>query len=307
MPHASKSPKVSRLVAILLLVVTALLATTSASLHAQSPLASGPAPRLADGTTTDGIAELLGLDSPTATTFLGAAKQNPASAATTGPGIRIDFGDDEIGKLSSGVELFLFMTLLAFAPAIVLTMTCFPRIIIVLAFLRRAISIQELPPSMVVSGFAVFLTIFVMMPVIQDLHNDAYTPYVTEEIGFEEAMTRASTRMTDFMLRQTREEDIALVLELSESPRPATPADVPFHVVVPAFILSEIKTAFQMGFVLFLPFIVIDLVISSILISMGMFTLPPVVVSTPLKILLFIMVDGWNLVVASLYASFASV
>lgn len=301
MNHSTSPIAFQRLLRSLVFVL-ATLALIVGSAVAQADSRGGSVPDaaslLADGNALGAAAALAASNAP--------GVQSQGNGAS-GPMVSIDLGDDEITNLNTGIELFLFMTLLAFAPAIVMTMTCFPRIVIVLAFLRRAIAIQELPPTTVVTGFAIFLTVFVMMPVIQDLHQDAYQPYVAEEIGFQEAAARASNRMNQFMLRQTREEDIALVLELSDSARPATPADVPFHVVVPAFILSEIKTAFQMGFVLFLPFVVIDLVISAILISMGMFTLPPVVVSTPLKILLFIMVDGWNLVVASLFASFANV
>jgi flagellar biosynthetic protein FliP len=210
-------------------------------------------------------------------------------------------------NVGGAIEIMLLMTLLSLAPAIVLTMTCFTRIIIVLSFIKRAMGMQELPPAPVVTGFAIFLTLFIMKPVASDIHVQALKPYVERQISLEEASTRASTRLTGFMLKQTRPEDIALIVELSGGQRPNTPADVPFHVAVPAFILSEMKTAFQMGFVLFLPFVVIDLVISSLLVSMGMFTLPPVVVSTPLKLLLFILVDGWNLVVGSLAHSFVEV
>ncbi|MEZ5967249.1 MAG: flagellar type III secretion system pore protein FliP [Planctomycetota bacterium] len=210
-------------------------------------------------------------------------------------------------NVGGAVEIVLMMTLLSLAPAIVLTMTCFTRIIIVLSFLKRAMAMQELPPAPVVTGFAIFLTLFIMKPVASDIHTLAFRPYVEQQISLEEAGNRAGARLNRFMLKQTRPEDIALILEMSGGQRPATPADVPFHVAVPAFILSEMKTAFQMGFVLFLPFVVIDLVISSLLVSMGMFTLPPVVVSTPLKLLLFILVDGWNLVVSSLAQSFVEV
>ena len=246
------------------------------------------------------------LDPAISDQLIGPPASPPQNGSTSPSLISVDLGNGPNQKLNTGIELFLFMTLLTFAPALIMTMTCFPRVIIVLSFMRRAIAIQELPPTMVVTGFAVFLTIFIMMPVIENIHEDAYTPYVTEQIGFSEGLGIASSHLTDFMLRQTREEDLDLVLELAQQPRPGTPADVPFQVVVPAFILSEVKTAFQMGFVLFLPFLVVDLVISSILISMGMFTLPPVVVSTPLKLLLFILVDGWNLLVASLFRSFAA-
>jgi flagellar biosynthetic protein FliP len=242
------------------------------------------------------------------------AAQGPATTPTSpvvgpvppGPSVSLQLSGsgatpDNIG---GAMEIVLLMTLLSMAPAIVLTMTCFTRIVIVLAFLKRAIAMQELPPAPVVTGFAVFLTMFIMKPVAVDIHTQAYQPYVAKQISLEEAASRASGRLSQFMLKQTRAEDIELVLQLAHAERPATPADVPFHVVVPSFILSELKTSFQMGFVLFLPFVVIDLVISSLLVSMGMFTLPPVVVSTPLKLLLFILVDGWDLVVSSLAQSF---
>lgn len=196
------------------------------------------------------------------------------------------------------------MTLLAMAPAIVMTMTCFTRIVVVLSFLKRAMSMQDLPPATITTGFALFLSIFVMRPVVVDIYDRAYVPYTEQRIAWQDAAAIATRRMNEFMLAQTREEDVALILELSRTPSPATALETPFHVTVPAFVLSEIKTAFQMGFVLFLPFVVIDLVISSILVSMGMFSLPPVVVSTPLKLLLFILVGGWDLVVASLAESF---
>jgi flagellar biosynthetic protein FliP len=231
----------------------------------------------------------------------------PAASAPTGPGITLSVqGGDGRENLSSALELMLLMTLLAMAPAIVMTMTCFTRIVVVLSFLKRAMSMQDLPPAMVTTGFALFMTIFVMRPVVSDIYDQAYVPYVEQRIDWREAAALASARMNQFMLAQTREEDVALILELSRTPRPRTAIETPFHVAVPAFVLSEIKTAFQMGFVLFLPFVVIDLVISSILVSMGMFSLPPVVVSTPLKLLLFILVGGWDLVVTSLAQSFAT-
>ncbi len=230
-----------------------------------------------------------------------------ATQAPKGPGITLAVnGGDGRENLSSALEIALLMTLLAMAPAIVMTMTCFTRIVIVLSFLKRAMSMQDLPPAMITTGFALFMTIFVMRPVVSDIYDRAYLPYVEHRMDWREAADIATQRMNQFMLAQTREEDVALILELSRTPRPRTAIETPFHVAVPAFVLSEIKTAFQMGFVLFLPFVVIDLVISSILVSMGMFSLPPVVVSTPLKLLLFILVGGWDLVVVSLAQSFAT-
>jgi flagellar biosynthesis protein FliP len=231
----------------------------------------------------------------------------PSATGDQGPGFTLAFRSGD-GKqtLGSALEIVLLMTLLAMAPALVMTMTCFTRIVVVLSFLKRAMSMQDLPPAMITTGFALFMTIFIMRPVVTDIYDQAYTPYVENRIDWREAAGIATGRMNTFMLAQTREEDVALILELSRTPAPATAVDTPFHVTVPAFILSEIKTAFQMGFVLFLPFVVIDLVISSILVSMGMFSLPPVVVSTPLKLLLFILVGGWDLVVVSLAESFTT-
>ena len=235
----------------------------------------------------------------------GAVATPQGAGATAGPGVTLQINTGN-GKqqLGTALEIVLLMTLLTMAPAIVMTMTCFTRIVVVLSFLKRAMSMQDLPPATITTGFALFMTIFVMKPVVGDIYDLAYVPYVENRMDWRQAADIAAQRMNKFMLAQTREEDVALILELSRTPRPATAMDTPFHVAVPAFVLSEIKTAFQMGFVLFLPFVVIDLVISSILVSMGMFSLPPVVVSTPLKLLLFILVGGWDLVVTSLAQSF---
>ena len=223
-------------------------------------------------------------------------------ASTVAPGAA---GDGK-QKLGTALEIVLLMTLLAMAPALLMTMTSFTRIVVVLSFLKRAMSMQDLPPAMITTGFALFMTVFIMRPVVSDIYDQAYVPYTEDRMDWREAAGVATERLNRFMLAQTREEDVALILELSRTPAPATALETPFHVTVPAFVLSEIKTAFQMGFVLFLPFVVIDLIISSILVSMGMFTLPPVVVSTPLKLLLFVLVGGWDLVVVSLAESFAS-
>lgn len=268
------------------LVVAVVVLTASLRAQAPDPTPAGP----------------LSAASPAAAGGAVTAAQDPA-----GPGLTLAFrAGDGRQMLGSALEIALLMTLLAMAPAIVMTMTCFTRIVVVLSFLKRAMSMQDLPPATITTGFALFMTVFVMRPVVSDIYDQAYVPYVENRMDWREAAQIATTRMNQFMLAQTREEDIALILELSRTPRPATALETPFHVAVPAFVLSEIKTAFQMGFVLFLPFVVIDLVISSILVSMGMFSLPPVVVSTPLKLLLFILVGGWDLVVASLAQSFVT-
>jgi flagellar biosynthetic protein FliP len=236
-----------------------------------------------------------------------ASSAPPPSRPPQGPGLTLTFGTgDERQNLGSAIEIVLLMTALTMAPAIVMTMTCFTRIVVVLSFLKRAMSMQDLPPAIVTTGFALFMTIFVMRPVAVDVYDQAWLPYTEQRIDWRQAADVAGRRMNQFLLAQTRDDDIALMLDLSHTPRPRTPEETPFHVAVPAFMLSEIKTSFQMGFVLFLPFVVIDLVISVILVSMGMFTLPPVVVSTPLKLLLFVLVGGWDLVVSSLAQSFSA-
>jgi len=231
----------------------------------------------------------------------------PPVSSLPGPGITLSLHTgDERGTIGTAIEIVLLMTLLSMAPALVMTMTCFTRIVVVLSFLKRAMSMQDLPPALVTTGFALFMTIFVMRPVAVDIYDQAWVPYVEQRLDWRQAGEIAAQRLNTFMLKQTREEDVALILGLSGTPRPQSAAATPLHVAVPAFVLSEIKTSFQMGFVLFLPFVVIDLVISSILVSMGMFTLPPVVVSTPLKLLLFVLVGGWDLVVTSLAQSFVA-
>ncbi len=230
---------------------------------------------------------------------------NPAPSKAGGPSLSIDFGTGKgPTKLSSAVEIVLFLTFLTLAPAIILSMTSFTRIIIVLSFMKRAMSIQEMPPSIVVTGLSFFLTLFIMKPVLSDLNEKALAPYNADQISIMEAGNRAEKIMSTFLFKQTREADLALMYRVAKKNAPATPEEVPFHLLVPAFVLSELKTAFMMGFILFLPFLVIDIVISSVLISMGMFTLPPVVISTPFKVLLFILVDGWNLVIGSSIQSF---
>jgi flagellar biosynthetic protein FliP len=207
--------------------------------------------------------------------------------------------------LAAVIEILVLMTVLTLAPAILITMTSFVRIVVVFSFIRRALSVQELPPNQVVLGFALFLTVVIMAPVGAQIHTDAWVPWSEGKLALADAGRVAGRTLGQFLLKQTREEDIALIVGLTKAPRPQTPKDLPFHVVVPAFILSELRTAFTMGFMVFLPFLVIDMVVSSILLSMGMFMLPPVLISTPFKILLFVLVDGWHLVTRSLVASFA--
>ncbi len=204
---------------------------------------------------------------------------------------------------SKPLEIIVLLTLLSFIPAILVSMTCFTRLIVVFHFLRQALGTQETPNNQILLGLTLFITFFVMSPTLTQVYNEAYKPMSDGEISQTEAIERAIIPLRGYMMKHTRERDLALFLSLSKSPRPATADDVPTTALVPAFMISELKTAFQIGFVLFLPFLVIDLAVSSVLLSMGMMQLPPVVVSTPLKILLFVMVDGWYLIVGSLVKS----
>jgi flagellar biosynthetic protein FliP len=207
-------------------------------------------------------------------------------------------------EVANSIEILFMLTVLALAPSILMMMTCFTRIIIVLSFVRKAISTQTTPPNQVLIGLALFLTFFIMAPIGAEINNNAIQPYLAEEISQEEALNEAMEPIREFMFKQTREKDLALFINISGSEKPNKVEDVPTKALIPAFIISELKTGFQIGFVLFIPFIVIDMVVASTLMSMGMMMLPPVMISLPFKILLFIMVDGWNLIIKSLIMGF---
>ena len=224
----------------------------------------------------------------------------------------LDLGADTLGGAveggagaSTAVKLLVTLTLLAVAPAIVLSMTSFTRLIVVFSLMRQAIGVQQAPPNQVLVGLALFLTWFVMGPTFERVGDVAVEPYFEGEMSEGEALSAAMGPMRDFMMRHTREKDLALMLRMSQSPRPETRADVPTRALVPAFMISELKTAFQIGFLIYIPFLIIDLVVATILLAMGMMVLPPVVISLPFKLLLFVFVDGWNLLVGSLVTSFA--
>jgi flagellar biosynthetic protein FliP len=202
------------------------------------------------------------------------------------------------------IQVFLIISFLSFLPAMLVMFTSFTRIVVVLSFLRQAIGGQQIPPNPVIIGLSVFLTFFVMSPTIDVISKDAIGPYLDKKISIEQAFTAAAPPLKTFMLKQTRQKDIALFLNVAKMQVPATPADLPMRIVVPAFAISELKTAFEIGFLIFLPFLIIDVVVSSVLLSMGMMMLPPVLVSLPFKLLLFVLVDGWNLVVGSIVRSF---
>jgi flagellar biosynthetic protein FliP len=208
------------------------------------------------------------------------------------------------GGRSLALEILVGMTILSLAPAILIMFTSFTRIVVVLAFLRHALGTQQLPPTQLIVGLSLFLTFVVMAPVIHEVNDQALQPYLHEQIDQRTAIERAVEPIKTFMLKQTREKDLALFVRLLHLPRPDSPKELPMTVVVPSFVISELETAFQMGFVLYVPFLIIDMVVSSVLMSMGMLMLPPVMISLPFKVLLFVLVDGWNLVVRSLIQSF---
>ncbi|MDZ5473469.1 flagellar type III secretion system pore protein FliP [Bacillus sp. 31A1R] len=214
------------------------------------------------------------------------------------------FNNSSPTNVATSVKLLLLFTVLSIAPSILVLMTCFTRIVIVLSFVRTALATQQMPPNQVILGLALFLSFFIMAPTFQQVNEQALTPLFNEEINLEEAYERAVIPFKQFMSAHTRQKDLALFLEYSKAERPKSIEDIPLTALVPAFAISEIKTAFQIGFMIFIPFLVIDMVVASILMSMGMMMLPPVMISLPFKILLFVLVDGWYLVVKSLLDSF---
>ena len=214
------------------------------------------------------------------------------------------FNSSSPENVSTSVKLVLLLTVLSLAPSILIMLTCFTRIVIVLSFVRTALATQQMPPNQVLIGLALFLSFFIMAPTFQQVNEEALTPLFNEEINLEEAYERASVPFKEFMSTHTRQKDLALFLNYSKAERPESIEDIPLTALVPAFAISEIKTAFQIGFMIFIPFLVIDMVVASVLMSMGMMMLPPVMISLPFKILLFVLVDGWYLVVKSLLQSF---
>lgn len=204
---------------------------------------------------------------------------------------------------STPLQIVVLLTLLSFIPAILISMTCFTRLIVVFHFLRQALGTQEAPNNQILLGLALFITLFVMSPTLKQVYEDAYKPMSDGTISQSEALEKGLVPLRAYMIKHTREKDLALFIRLSNGPRPNSAEDVPTTALIPAYMISELKTAFQIGFVLFLPFLIIDLAVSSVLLSMGMMQLPPVIVSMPFKILLFVMVDGWYLIVTSLVKS----
>ena len=207
-------------------------------------------------------------------------------------------------KISVLLEILLALTVLSLAPAILVLMTSFTRIIVVFSFLRHALGTQQMPPNQVLIGLALFLTCFLMTPVWQKINQEALQPYLTSEVSQQEAFSKAIQPLRQFMLKQTREKELALFVKTAKLERPQNSTEVPTLVLLPAFVISELKTAFQIGFLIYIPFLIIDMVVASVLLSMGMMMLPPIMISLPFKLLLFVLVDGWWLLVGSLVQSF---
>ena len=221
------------------------------------------------------------------------------------PSFELNIGEaDGPEEVAASIQILLLLTVLSLAPAILIMLTSFTRIVIVLGFLRRAIATQTTPPNQVIIGLALFLTLFTMRTVVADINANALQPYMNEEINQLEAFENAMDPIREFMFRQTREKDLMMFMEIAGEDTYENLQDIPNTILIPSFIISEIKTAFQMGFVLFVPFIILDMVIASTLLSMGMMMLPPAMISLPFKLLLFIMVDGWNIIIRSLVTSF---
>jgi flagellar biosynthesis protein FliP len=228
------------------------------------------------------------------------------SASMPVPMIKIGVGESkDPGEISVLLQIIFLLTILSLAPSILIMMTSFTRLIVVFSFLRHALGTQTMPPNQILIGLALFLTFFIMTPVWQTVHEKAWVPYQEKKISQEKAIDEALKPVRQFMFKQTREKDLALFIGMAKMSKPKTTEDIPTTVLLPSFMISELKSAFQIGFILYLPFLVIDMVVSSVLLSMGMMMLPPMMISLPLKLLLFVLVDGWNLIVGSMVKSFA--
>ena len=227
------------------------------------------------------------------------------TTASALPGIHFDAGSSDASGTALSIKLILLLTVLSVAPGILLLMTSFTRIAIVLSFVRSALGTQQMPPNQVIMGLSLILTIFIMGPTFQEVNNQALQPFMSGDMSQEQAMNKAAAPMKEFMAKQTREADLKLFLDYrGNTKKMESVQDIPLTALVPAFAISELKTAFQMGFLLFIPFIIIDMIVASVLMAMGMMMVPPSLISLPFKILLFILVDGWHLVVQSLFVSF---
>jgi flagellar biosynthetic protein FliP len=230
----------------------------------------------------------------------------PALAeAQTLPKLTVGFDQAQGSKdVAVTLELLAMLTVLSLAPSILIMMTCFTRIVVVLTFLKQALGTQNAPPNQMLMGLSLFLTFFIMAPTFKRINAEALQPYLADEIGFDAALEQGMLPLREFMLKQVNEKDLALMVRISDAPQPRNVADIGNLTLIPAFCISELRSAFIIGFLIYIPFLVIDMVVSSVLMSMGMMMLPPVMISTPFKLILFVLVDGWNLVIYQLVASF---
>jgi len=229
-----------------------------------------------------------------------------AMAQSAGPSLSLNINTGNgAGEISSAVKILIFMTLLSLAPAVLVTMTCFTRIIVVFSFIRQAIGIHQSPPNQVLIGLALFLTMFIMTPVFSEINETAIKPYQEDKIEQSEAIDLAMAPIRKFMYAQTHEKDLELMLTLSKKDRPKSFDDLSNMILIPSFILSELKTAFEIGFIIYIPFVLVDMLVAMVLLTMGMMVLPPVLISLPFKLMLFVLVDGWDLLIGSLVRSFS--
>ena len=308
-------PKIQLKTTLLLLSLCSTLAfaqtaNTQPTVNQAAPAASGTAQSGAESSSTqDNTGSIdLPLGAKSVPSARSAPELSPGSSNATGarsPLFSLSINDtDNPDDLAPALRVVALITMLTFAPAILLLMSSFTRILIVLSFLRQAIGVPTMPPNQVLVGLALFMSYFVMAPTLEQVYVTAAKPYMEKQISAEVAAEKASLPIKTFMLKQTRAEDLKLFYRLGKIPQPATREDVTMRALVPAFVISELKSAFQIGFLVYLPFIVIDMIVSSVLMAMGMMMLPPTIVSLPLKIILFVLVDGWNLLSHSLVASF---
>ena len=229
----------------------------------------------------------------------------PGTSGLSLPSLSLSFANaSKPGDMVGILRIVMMMTVLSLAPAILIMMTSFTRIVVVLSFLRQAIGTQQMPPNQLIVGLSLFLSFFVMAPTFKNISTNAIEPFLSEKIDQKTAFEKGEAPLRDFMFSQVKDKDLELFLSLSKEAKPQTKSDVPTYVLIPSFVISELKTAFQIGFMLYLPFLVLDMVVASVLMAMGMMMLPPVVISLPFKLLLFVLVDGWELVVGSLVKSF---
>jgi len=221
------------------------------------------------------------------------------------PSIRIAIGEtDEPGDLAVTLKILFLITILSIAPTILIMLTSFTRMVVVFSFLRQAMGTQQMPPNQVIVSLALFLTFFIMTPVWQDVNQNALKPFLAKEISYETALDHAAVPLKAFMLRQTRKKDLALLMKVSKIKKPTGVSDVPMSTLIPSFVISELRIAFQIGFLIYVPFLILDMVVACVLLSMGMMMLPPVMISMPFKLILFVLVDGWYLIVGSIVAGF---